>query len=68
MALTPEQQTEIDAAIATAKAELRAELLKTRATLEQWVVAHPLLAFRIGTLAGILGGGFTVYGVLRVLG
>lgn len=65
--MTPEHQAEVDAAIAAAKAELRSEILKTRATLEQWVVAHPWLAFRMGVIGGIVAGGFTVYGVLRLV-
>lgn len=64
--MTPEHQQAVDAAIAAAKAELRAEFQRTRTTLESWVVAHPLLAFRLGVVGGILVGGFTVYGVFRL--
>jgi hypothetical protein len=67
MALTPEQQAEIDAAIAKAKAELRLEFARADSALKAWVAAHPLLAFRVGFVGGILLGGFSVYAVLSIL-
>lgn len=67
MALTPEQQAEIDAAIEKAKAEIKLELARADSALKTWVNAHALLAFRMGVVGGVLAGGFTVYGVLSIL-
>lgn len=67
MALTLEQQTEIDAAIAKAKAELKIELAKTQTAADAWITAHPVLAFRVGVVLGILGGGSAVFAVLHIL-
>lgn len=67
MALTAEQQAEIDAAITKVKADLQAEFAKEKSALEVWVNAHPVLAFRVGTVLGIIGGGFTVFAVLHFL-
>lgn len=65
MALSAEQQAEIDAAIAKAKADLQAEFAKEKSALEKWVNANPVLAFRLGTVLGIIGGGFSVFAVLH---
>lgn len=64
--MTPEHQAEIDAAIKKASAELHVELARGETALEAWVVAHPLPAFRVGTVGGILLGGFTIYLVIRL--
>lgn len=44
---TPEQQAEIDAAIAKAKADLKAEYDARGTALRAWINAHPLAAARI---------------------
>lgn len=67
MALTQEQQAELDAAIAKAKEEIKAELAKEKSAIDAWIIAHPVLAFRAGVVLGIIGGGFSVYSVLHFL-
>lgn len=63
-----ETQKLVDDAVAKARAEFALELAATKSALERWVNAHPVLAFRVGVVLGILGGGGSVFTVLHFLG
>ncbi len=58
-AFTPEQQAEIDAAVAKVKTDLDAKYSKGAHAFRDWITAHPLPAARvIGTVC--LVGGFAL--------
>ena len=66
---TPEQQAELDAAIAKAKTDIKAEYDARGTALRAWINAHPLAAARvIGTVCLLAGiGGTLLVQYLRAL-
>ncbi len=55
-AFTPEQQAEIDAAVAKVKADLDAEYAKRASRFRSWIIANPLAAVRwIGSACLVAG-------------
>lgn len=60
-AFTPEQQAEIDAAVAKVKADLDAKYSKGARRFRDWIVANPLPAARvIGFVCTVSGLAFGV--------
>lgn len=55
-AFTPEQQAEIDAAVAKVKTELDAKYSKGAHAFRDWITAHPLPAARVIGSACLVAG------------
>ena len=61
-------KAEVDAAIAKATTDLKAELAAGDTALSKWITANPITASRVFGVAGAIGGGSVVYVTLKLLG